>query len=176
MEYTATRVLIISDTHGFIDPRIVEIAVGCDITVHAGDIVGPEILDQLRPLSGRVVAVRGNNDVRGKWPRSAHHVLDRLPEQQILDLPGGRLSIEHGHRIWDTKNYHWRLRRKHPAARAIVYGHSHHQVCDTAQRPWVLNPGAAGRVRTKDGPSCLILHAGPRRWRVDEHRFPKLRH
>ncbi|MFM1890995.1 MAG: hypothetical protein RLZ44_72, partial [Pseudomonadota bacterium] len=38
--------------------------------------------------------------------------------------------------------------------------------------PWVLNPGAAGRSRTFGGPSCLLLHAGARVWRVETHRFP----
>ncbi|MDH3282132.1 MAG: metallophosphatase family protein [Gammaproteobacteria bacterium] len=169
------RILIISDTHGFVDPRIVTMAGTCEITVHAGDILDPAVLDELRPHSGELVAVKGNNDVPEKWPRSGHRLLQQLPEQHMLDLPGGRLAVEHGHQIWDTRNYHFRLRRRHPGVRAIVYGHSHHQVCDTAENPWVLNPGAAGRVRNHGGPSCLVLHAGKRRWRVDEHRFPEPR-
>ncbi len=165
------RILILSDTHGFVDPRIAAMAAACDITVHAGDILDPAVLDDVRPQCGQLVAVRGNNDVPEKRPQSGHHVLRQLPEQHFLDLPGGRLAVEHGHQIWDARNYHLRLRNRHPAVRAIVYGHSHHQVCDTGERPWVLNPGAAGRIRNHGGPSCLVLHAGTRRWRVDEHRF-----
>ncbi len=169
------RILIVSDTHGFVDPRIAKLAARCELTVHAGDILDPRVLEEIRPCSGALVAVKGNNDVPAKWPRSARRLLEALPEQQSVDLPGGVLAVEHGHRIWDARNYHLRLRRKHRCARAIVYGHSHHQVCDTGETPWVLNPGAAGRVRTHGGPSCLVLHAGKRRWRIDPHRFPAAR-
>lgn len=168
-----TLVCILSDTHGHLDQRVAEQVSRCDIAVHAGDIGNAAVLAMLSPRSGEVYAVLGNNDVKAKWPVSDHTVLSQLPEQHQLQLPGGMLSVEHGHRTDPAKGRHGRLRRRHPDARAIVYGHSHLLGCDTACEPWILNPGAAGRTRTFDGPSCLVLHAGKAGWQVERIQFPK---
>jgi hypothetical protein len=93
-----------------------------------------------------------------------------LAESAQVDLPGGVLAVEHGHRIWDTRHYHQRLRAKYPAARAIVYGHTHIRRCDCTQTPWVLNPGAAGQERTKGGASCMLLDADATGWQITEYR------
>lgn len=165
------RLILVSDTHGRIDPRIARLSADCDVAVHAGDIMADQVLKDLKPRSGQVYAVRGNNDLPRTFsnPRS----LERLPDQWLLHLPGGVLCVEHGHRIRETADYHQRLRNKHGphGARAIVYGHTHKLNCDTARSPWVLNPGAAGRVRTHGGPSCMILTARKRRWDVKCFRF-----
>ncbi|MCK5923482.1 MAG: metallophosphoesterase family protein, partial [Methylococcales bacterium] len=122
----------------------------------------------LKSRCGNVLAVAGNNDVPKKWSVDEHHVLSGLPESLQIELPGGVLAIEHGHRIWDSANYHSRLRNKYPDTRAIAYGHSHIRRIDTTNQPWVMNPGAAGRVRTKGGASCLVLTVKPDRWSVRE--------
>jgi putative phosphoesterase len=166
-----TTVLIVSDSHGYLDPRLADLSRRCDIAVHAGDIMSGEVLEALRPRSGEVIAVRGNNDVAHKWQDNRRAALAGLPEQQLVDLPGGRLAVEHGHRIWDARNTHARLRRKYRHARAIVYGHTHKRVCDTGADPWVLNPGASGRIRNHGGPSCLVLTASRRHWRLQELAF-----
>jgi hypothetical protein len=79
--------------------------------------------------------------------------------------------MEHGHRIWDTRNYHRRLRDRHSNAKAIIYGHTHIRVIDQSESPWVLNPGAAGRERTKGGPSCLIIDTAGADWSIREYCF-----
>lgn len=168
-------IAIVADTHGYLDERVAAVVERCDVAVHAGDIMGCRVLERLRPQSGRVVAVRGNNDVAEKWPRDEHQTLLSLPEEAFLDLPGGSLVVVHGHRHWSPSLRHDRLRKAYADARAIVYGHSHRLACDQAQRPWVLNPGASGRARTFGGPSCLVLRAGLRHWGVAVHRFEPLR-
>lgn len=164
------RVVILADTHGQLDRRIERLVRDCDIAVHGGDIGNARVLARLQPRSGRVHAVRGNNDIPGKWPDGEQMLLEKLPRQRVLDLPGGRLVIVHGHRTAATSR-HARLRQLHPHARAIVYGHSHRLVSDCEHLPWVLNPGAAGHARTFGGPSCLILAATPTDWHVETHRF-----
>ena len=164
------RVAILADTHGHLDPRIDALVRGCDIAVHGGDIGNAGILARLQPASGRVYAVRGNNDVPRKWPEADRGLLAQLPEQTTVQLPGGSLVIVHGHRTAAAER-HRHLRRQHPQARAIVYGHSHRLVTDCDTTPWVLNPGAAGRARTFGGPSCLILEATATGWQLESHRF-----
>ena len=168
------RVAILSDTHGALDERIAAQVLRCDVAVHAGDIGNAAVLTALQPRGGQVLAVRGNNDTAAKWPPADHAVLNGLPESALLELPGGILAVVHGHRAGGTAGRHARLRRQFPAARAIVYGHSHRLVCDRDAPVWVLNPGAAGRARTFGGPSCLVLHAGIRVWRVEILRFPEV--
>ena len=164
------KIIILGDTHGYIDDRITELSAACDVAVHTGDIMDLQVLQLLQPRSGQIYAVKGNNDANGN---NGNNRSGNLPERCLLSLPGGSLCIEHGHRIWDTKNYHYRLRRKyqHMEVRAIVFGHTHKMVCDQEMQPWVLNPGAAGRVRTYGGPSCLVLTAKKRRWQVESFRF-----
>lgn len=165
------RVAILADTHGRLDPRIEALVRGCDIAVHGGDIGNAGILARLQPRSGQVYAVRGNNDVARKWPDGEQVVLEQLPERAEVELPGGTLVVVHGHQSAKACGRHARLRREHPSARAIVYGHSHRLVVDRDALPWVLNPGAAGRARTYGGPSCMILGATATDWQVTSHRF-----
>ena len=169
---------ILSDTHSILDDNVAEVVRQCDMILHAGDIGGAGVLRELSAHCGQVRAVLGNNDVQGKWAAEDHAVLTGLEEVIYLDVPGGRIAMEHGHRIWDTRHYHQRLRKRHPDARLIVYGHTHVQTVDTRQRPWVVNPGAAGRERTKQGPSCLVLKIVPREesqvdWSIRAYRFEK---
>ncbi len=57
-----TTVVIISDTHANLDPRIAEVISHADIAVHAGDIGNAGILSSMQPKTGRVIAVAVNND------------------------------------------------------------------------------------------------------------------
>ncbi len=163
------RVLLLSDTHGVLDPRVAELAQDCALAVHAGDVGASAVLDALTTAAGRALAVRGNNDVPGKW-RGSLDDLAALPQVLDIPLPGGRLVVTHGDRQ-AARQRHARLRATYPDARAVLYGHSHRQVQDLDAPVWVLNPGAAGRARTFGGACCLVLVATTGGWRVDMHRF-----
>ncbi len=172
MNSPAVRVLLLADTHGVLDPRIAELAQDCALAVHAGDVGASDVLETLAVAAGRVLAVRGNNDVSAKWLGPAADLL-ALPECIDVPLPGGTLVVEHGHRHSATRR-HLRLRTAYPDARAVLCGHSHRLLQDLAAAPWILNPGAAGRARTGNGPSCLLLDADAAAWRVGVWQFPAL--
>jgi len=159
-----TRVLILADTHGVVDPAILDLAMGVDLIVHAGDVGTVAVLAALE-AHARVIAVRGNNDTEARlgaeWP-----ILGRLPLRACVPLPGGVLAVEHGDRCRQGRSRHADLRSHWPQVRAIVHGHTHRLVVDAAHAPWVLNPGAAGATRTGGGPSCLLLTATASVWRV----------
>ncbi len=170
----AVRVLLLSDTHGQLDPRVEALAAGCEIVVHAGDVGADEVLDRLAAAAPRVHAIRGNNDVAGKWRGDARRIDLELAPELAIDLPGGALVAVHGDRAGSPARRHERLRREHAGARAVLYGHSHRRCVDRAASPWILNPGAAGRARTYGGPSCLVLTATRPAWEIAEHRFDPL--
>ena len=168
------RVVILSDTHGTLDERIAREAVASDVVVHAGDVGSREVLEALTPRDGRLIAVRGNNDVREKWPSSDWKLLESLPWEAQVSLPGGELVVVHGHRYGYPGRNHARMRQDYPEARLVVYGHSHQKCTDRRGSPWILNPGAAGSVRTYGGPTFSLLVVTGDRWNLQTRRFRPL--
>ncbi len=162
----AITVAVISDTHSYLDPRIIDIVSDCDIGVHAGDICGADILESMKPKSGKVYAVTGNNDPH------CHLTDTRLPEVLSFDVPGGKITIEHGHTHGAHQPDHDSLRRSHPDAKVIIYGHTHKKVIDKTTKPWIINPGAAGKTRTHGGPSCMVIECSDvEEWEIKKYRF-----
>jgi len=105
------KIGILSDTHGSVHPQIAELMNKCDFALHAGDIVDIEVLQKLNPKQS-VIAVKGNND--------AH--LTSLEDIEVLELPGGKIVVEHGHKHGHEKPCHDSLRRAYPDAKAIING------------------------------------------------------
>ena len=62
------KVLLLGDTHCWVDDSIVELAAGMEIVVHTGDIGSASVLASLKSRCGNVLAVTGNNDITEKWP------------------------------------------------------------------------------------------------------------
>lgn len=164
---------ILSDTHGYLHPKIANMITHCDIALHAGDVMGAESLLQLQPKMGKSFAVKGNNDAHSTWAQEHHEMLDDIPDLLELTLPGGILVMEHSHRLWhtDTEVIHRRLRDEHADARLIVYGHTHVRTIDNSHQPPVINPGAAGKVRVHGGASCVKLSVNEQAWSLQEYVF-----
>jgi hypothetical protein len=155
------KIGILSDTHGIVHPEIVELINQCDIAIHAGDIVDMDVIHKLNPKQ-KVVAVKGNNDDH----------MEHFDEVEILELPGGKLVVEHGHKHGHQQPCHDSLRSAHPDAKVIVYGHTHKQIIDTKQMPWVINPGAAGEIRNYGSAKCFTININsPDDWDIKAHKF-----
>jgi len=165
------RVAIVSDTHGFLSPEVLQVVKTCQLAIHAGDIGNQDVLEQLKSAAGKLVAVTGNNDLPRLWPADQQAAVSALSRTAELELPGGLLAVEHGHIHGRIAPDHEKLRQAHHRAKAIVYGHTHKRVIDQSKSPWVVNPGAAGHVRNHGGPSCLVLSASLRSWDFKEFRF-----
>ena len=161
---------IVSDTHSYIDPEIHAHLVNCDVILHAGDIGNSKVIDQLRTISEHVIPVRGNNDVPEKWAAKDQAELTNIHEIAEINLPGGGIVLLHGDKYPMNATRHKKLREHFPHAKAIVYGHSHKLVCDQSHLPWVLNPGASGKTRTKGGASCLKIEINKDVWKVSTFR------
>jgi predicted phosphodiesterase len=70
------------------------------------------------------------------------------------------------------KPSHDDLRRAHPDARLIIYGHTHISVIDKDNPvQWVANPGASGDTRNKGGPSCMMLSIENNEWDLQLFKF-----
>ncbi len=160
---------ILSDSHGYLDERIKDIVNQCDYIIHAGDIFNADVLAQLEPKQ-KLIAVAGNNDYPAAWKAEEVDVVSQLPERSQLQLDTGLIIVEHGHRLGNNPE-HDQFRWDHAEARLVVYGHTHRRVIDQSAEPWVVNPGASGKVRTHGGASCLILNASKTEWSIETILF-----
>ncbi|MEP6620045.1 MAG: metallophosphoesterase family protein [bacterium] len=131
---------LISDTHGLVRAEVRSALKGVELILHAGDVGGDEILDELE-LIAPVVAVYGNTDTPGD---------PRLRESIDRTIGGMRIHVSHGHEVGSPTPA--RLLEKY-SADVIVYGHTHRQLVTQVGGRLVVNPGAAGARRFKLEPS-----------------------
>ena len=147
-----THVVVLADTHirrgsrrRLSDGVLAELD-RADVILHAGDLLVPELLDELAGFAP-VHAVLGNND---------HELVGRLPEQLALDIDGVRIAMVHdsGPRAGRAG----RLRRRFPDATLVVFGHSHVPLDELGidgQR--LFNPGSPTERRMQPAHTLGIL-------------------
>jgi hypothetical protein len=132
------RIGILSDTHGFVHPRVIEFFVDADEVWHAGEMGNIAVAEQLRKLKP-LTGVHGNidgQDVRIQFPEIQHFSLEKIGilMTHIGGYPGrydprAKLLIE-------------KYRPK-----PFVCGHSHilKVIYDQKYDLLHINPGAAGK-------------------------------
>jgi putative phosphoesterase len=135
---------LISDTHGLVRPAVHEALKGVELILHAGDVGGPEILDELR-LIAPVRAVFGNTD-----PPGAPY----LSETIDVEIGGVRIHVSHGDEVGSPNPE--RLAARYDSE-VVVYGHTHRQMVTQLNGQLFVNPGAAGPRRFKLSASVGIL-------------------
>lgn len=121
---------VVSDTHGLVRPEAVEALRGCDVLLHAGDIGGNHVLEELGQLAP-VIPVRGNVD--GGWARL-------LPERRRLDLGGASVLVLHDRALLS-------LDPAEEGLGVVVFGHSHQPLAERKKGVLWFNPGSAGPRR-----------------------------
>lgn len=135
---------VVSDTHGFYDPRVPPMLEGVEHILHAGDIGTGQIIEQLGDIA-QVTAVRGNNDKDG--PES------EFPEVQMIDLGGCRIYLTHVVKVPKEGDDAGLDLYREQKADAVVFGHSHYSFHELRDGLTFFNPGAAGKRRFKVVPS-----------------------
>jgi putative phosphoesterase len=153
---------LISDTHGLLRPEAVRALAGVRHIIHAGDIGGPEILEELRRIAP-VHAVRGNND-KGAWAA-------QIPRYLALELEGVSIHVLHDVKEIEALRGHRPL--IDPAAAGfsvVVSGHSHKPTVTERDGVQFVNPGSAGprRFSLPVTIACLDITAGATRPRIVE--------
>jgi putative phosphoesterase len=148
------RVGVVADTHcpEFLDelPRaLLDGLGGVHLILHAGDVGGAPTLDRLRQIAP-VEAVRGDHDGQ----------MHELPLSREVSVGGRRIVIVHGNRtrlieepvtllgtlslglVWPDAGLPAHIKRRHPHADVVVYGHTHRARADLLDGTLVFNPGA----------------------------------
>jgi uncharacterized protein len=139
---------IVSDTHSWLDPQLLEMFHGVDRILHAGDIGDMAVLEALEQVAP-VISVRGNID-GGEFRH--------LPLTHVEEVCGKRLGLLH---IAGNPNRPTQAARKMLAKErldVLIVGHSHIPVVGRVGQTLWLNPGAAGREGFHDLRFALLLH------------------
>lgn len=143
---SALTILLLSDTHGHLDDRILAHAAEADEIWHAGDVGSLEVVDQLTALGKPVRGVYGNIDdamLRQVWPQDQRFTLGGL-RFWITHIAGPAGRLPSGIKA---------ALRSAPAD-VLICGHSH--ILRVGRDPsgvLCMNPGACGthgfhKVRT----------------------------
>lgn len=128
------KILLLSDTHSYIDERIVKYATEADEIWHAGDIGDMKVAQQLEKIKP-FRAVHGNIDTK-----------DHYPLNNIFVVEGVKVVITHigGYPGKYTSRVKNLLKQESP--KLYICGHSHilKVMHDKTLKILHMNPGAAG--------------------------------
>ena len=132
------KVLVISDTHSYIDNRIIKYASEADYVIHAGDIGSFDVVRKLKSVS-EVLFVYGNID--GNEIRSESNKFEFF---KIDDL---KILLTHISGKTPKYNKETLIKIKENNPDLLIAGHSHILKIqyDKINKLVFLNPGAAGR-------------------------------
>ena len=122
------KIAVISDTHDLLRPEVLTVLKDCEAILHAGDIMSPEIVRQLKEIAPLYV-VRGNADQ--VWAED-------LPDRLSVELYGTRIFITHKKKD-DPKDL--------SNIDLVINGHSHRYGELTEGSTTFLNPGSCGPRR-----------------------------
>ena len=160
---------VVADTH--IPDRVVNLhpslmpaleEANPDIILHAGDISSRGVLSDLGKIAP-VIAVRGNRDI---------FFGSRLPKYRLVELDGIPVALMHGHGSmlgylkskmssiiegYRLRRYLNLLSHTLPAAKVVVFGHTHHPENLVYNHKLLFNPGSAGFRWRQNGPSFGLL-------------------
>lgn len=129
---------LISDTHGYLDPKVAGHFANCDQIWHMGDIGDQNILNSLKKLKP-TTAVFGNIDSKEiQW---------NLEENEVIDLEGLRFLLRHIVGMPPKYNKITKHLISEHKIDVLICGHSHQKniIKDRDNGIVFINPGAAGK-------------------------------
>ncbi len=138
------RIGVISDTHGYLDPRVPELFQGVNHILHAGDIGWASIVLELEDIAP-TTAITGNTDEGLAFN-----------ETEEITLVGIKFLLHHIvdiHRM--DRRLENRIRQKNP--RVIVFGHTHQSCAEEHEGRLFFNSGYSGKPKYNQPRSVAIL-------------------
>ena len=142
--HASLKIGVISDTHGWLDPRVEKIFAGVDHILHAGDIGNPLIELELKFIAPATL-VLGNNDAGLNFQESeavtladkkflVHHIVNPRALSEAMQA---------------------RIHRERP--NIVVFGHTHKKFAETVDGVFFFNPGYAGKPKFGAERSVALL-------------------
>jgi len=132
------KILLISDTHGYIDDRIIQYAKESDETWHAGDIGELKVVDELKKVT-TLRAVHGNIDNSKIRAEYAENLRFKIEDMKIWITHIGGYPNKYNQRIRQEINT--------DPPDIFICGHSHilKVINDNKLNLLHINPGAIGK-------------------------------
>ena len=132
------KILLISDTHGYIDDRIIQYAKESDETWHAGDIGELKVVDEIKKVT-TLRAVHGNIDNSKIRTEYAEDLRFKIEDMKIWITHIGGYPNKYNLRIRQEINYN--------PPDVFICGHSHilKVINDNKLNLLHINPGAIGK-------------------------------
>ena len=132
------KVLVISDTHSYIDDRIIKYASEADYVIHAGDIGNFDVIRKLKSVS-KVLFVYGNID--------GNEIRSESNKFEFFKLNNLKILLTHISGKTPKYNKETLIKIKEHKPDLLIAGHSHILKIqyDKINQLIFLNPGAAGR-------------------------------
>jgi putative phosphoesterase len=127
---------VISDTHGKLDQKVLELFAGVRRIIHAGDIGDEELIWQLEAVAP-VIAVRGNNDG------------DKMcfPNERMAVIEGRTFYVRHQFATVEKMTAAQQRIIEQRMPDVVIFGHSHKAYSGEWRGTLLFNPGGAGPKR-----------------------------
>jgi uncharacterized protein len=136
MSSRRTLIGVISDTHGLLDEKVLELFRGVRSIIHAGDIGQEDLIWQLEKIAP-VVAVRGNNDSD----------MICFPNERMALIEGRTFYVRHIFATIEKMTLPQQRIIEQRMPDAVIFGHSHKAYYETWRGTLLFNPGSAGPKR-----------------------------
>lgn len=132
-----TKIVLLSDTHSFLDPKVIKHVQAADEVWHAGDIGSLAVTDELKHYA-TIRGVYGNID--------NNEVRQEFPESNVFTVDGLKVLMIHIGGYPGTYNPKTRKLIAQHQPNLVVVGHSHilKVMHDKINGHLHMNPGAAG--------------------------------
>ncbi len=131
---------VISDTHGKISDKCIEIIKRCDYVIHAGDFGTERCYQQIKAIGTPMYMVKGNCD-KGNWAIN------------IPDTLAFRIEKYNFYLIHNLRN----LPYSFPESDIIISGHTHAYNESKNHNVIYLNPGSCSKSRPGSNPTMMIV-------------------
>ncbi len=129
------KIGVIADTHlkaptPFLEKVVECYFKDCDMILHAGDLVSPDVLEAFKDK--KLVVVAGNRD--------SQEIKKRFPSTTTIQVKGYKIGVTHGSGSpFGIVN---RLKKSFSSVDCIVFGHTHMPVNRMEEGCLIFNPGS----------------------------------
>lgn len=127
---------VISDTHGKLDARVLNLFADVSHIIHAGDIGDEGLVWKLEEIAP-VIAVRGNNDAATLC----------YPNERLAIIGGLTFFVRHQFAAAEKLSAAQKRLIEQRMADAVIFGHSHKSYVGEWRGTLLFNPGSAGPQR-----------------------------
>lgn len=143
---------VISDTHGYLHPKVFNVFKGVDHILHAGDIGVDEVIIELRSIAP-VTAVLGNGDFfRGS---------ERYSKVEVLNFHDVKVLLTHQYPYYGRTSDELQSKVQSLSPHIIISGHTHTPHNEQKDEILLFNPGSAGQTLYYAEKSVGVLNIQP---------------